>query len=242
MKHPAEKSGNSPGLKYTSRNEKREDGVVFGKIEYLNLLPFHIFMKRYARTTRHHMSMHYKKGVPSKINSDFKARRIDAAFISSITAKRSRSLSLGIVARKEVLSVLLIPGDTPVPDSASATSNVLANVLGLKGEVVIGDKALRLYLQGSDAIDLASRWHQQYALPFVFALLCYHRHDKAMQALAKNFLHRKQKIPQYLLLRASERTDVAPKDILHYLEYISYEVDAKAKKGLKKFWRLADAR
>ncbi|MEA3373821.1 MAG: MqnA/MqnD/SBP family protein [Campylobacterota bacterium] len=216
--------------------------MVFGKIEYLNLLPYHVFMKRYAKTTRHHMSMHYKKGVPSKINRDFAARRIDAAFISSITAKRSRSVPLGIVARKEVLSVLLIPGDTPVADSASATSNVLANILGLKGEVVIGDNALRLYLQGSDAIDLAGRWHEQFGLPFVFALLCYHNHERAMHTLAKNFLHKKQKIPHYLLQRASERTGVAPKDILHYLEYISYEIDEKARKGLKKFWRLADAR
>ena len=216
--------------------------MVFGKIEYLNLLPYHVFMKRYAKTTRHHMTMHYKKGVPSKINRDFAARRIDAAFISSITAKRSRSVNMGIVARKEVLSVLLIPGDTPVPDSASATSNVLANILGLKGEVVIGDSALRLYLQGSDAVDLAGRWHKKYGLPFVFALLCYHNHDRAMRTLAKNFLRKKQKIPHYLLQRAAERTGIAPKDILHYLEYISYRIDEKAQKGLKKFWRLSDAR
>ncbi len=216
--------------------------MVFGKIEYLNLLPYHVFMKRYAKTTRHHMTMHYKKGVPSKINRDFAARRIDAAFISSITAKRSRAVDMGIVARKEVLSVLLLPGDTPVPDSASATSNVLANILGLKGEVVIGDNALRLYLQGSDVIDLAGRWHEQYGLPFVFALLCYHNHERYMHSLAKNFLRKKQKIPYYLLRRAAERTGIAPKDILHYLEYISYRIDEKAQKGLKKFWRLADAR
>jgi len=215
--------------------------VVFGKIDYLNLLPFYVFMKRYAKTTRHQMSLHYKRGVPSKINRDFSARRVDAAFISSITAKRERSVNLGIVARKEVLSVLLIPGDRALPDSASATSNVLADILGLRGEVVIGDKALALYLGGSEAIDLAGRWHERYGLPFVFALLCYHNHEQAMQALAKNFLRKKQKIPRYLLLRAAERTGIAPNDILHYLAFISYHVDKKAHKGLKKFWQLADA-
>jgi chorismate dehydratase len=224
------------------RSEKQEAGVVFGKIDYLNLLPFHIFMKRYAKTTRHHMSLHYKKGVPSKINRDFAARRVDAAFISSITAKRSRSVAVGIVARKEVLSVLLIPGERAVRDSASATSNVLADILGLRGEVVIGDRALALYLGGSDTIDLAGRWHEQYGLPFVFALLCYHSHERAMQAMAKSFLRKKQKIPQYLLRSAAERTGIAPKDILHYLEHISYHVDKKARKSLKKFWRLADVR
>lgn len=216
--------------------------MVFGKIEYLNLLPFYVFMKRYAKTTRHHMSLHYKKGVPSKINRDFAARRIDAAFISSITAKRSKSVPVGIVARKEVLSVLLIPGDEALSDSASATSNVLASILGLKGEVVIGDNALRLYLKGVDAIDLAQQWHSRHQLPFVFALLCYHGHDDAMKALAKNFLRSRQKIPYYQLQKASKRTGIAPGDILRYLEHISYAVDGKAHQGLKKFWRLADVR
>lgn len=188
------------------------------------------------------MSLHYKRGVPSKINRDFAARRIDAAFISSIIARRAHSVNLGIVARKEVLSVLLIPGDTVLPDSASATSNVLAEILGLRGEVVIGDSALRLHLQGSDAIDLAGRWHERYGLPFVFALLCYHNHERAMQSLAKNFLRRKQKIPHYLLHRASEQTGIATKDILNYLEYISFHIDQKARKGLKIFWRLSDVR
>ena len=214
--------------------------MVFGKIEYLNLLPFYVFMKRYAKTTRHHMSLQYKKGVPSKINRDFAARRVDAAFISSITAKRCKATELGIVAKKEVLSVLLIPGDKAIEDSASATSNVLAKILGLQGEVVIGDNALRLYLEGSEAIDLAKAWHEKYRLPFVFALLCYHHHHQVMDDLSRTFLKRKHKIPQYLLQKASRQTGVAPDDILHYLRYISYHVDDKARRGLKKFWRLSE--
>ena len=74
--------------------------MVFGKIDYLNLLPFYVFMKRYTKSTRLQMSLHYKKGVPSKLNRDFAARRIDAAFISSITARHAKSVNVGIVARK----------------------------------------------------------------------------------------------------------------------------------------------
>jgi chorismate dehydratase len=215
--------------------------LVFGKIEYLNLLPFYVFMKRYAKTTRHHMSLHYKKGVPSKINRDFNARRIDAAFISSIEARGRKHVPLGIIARREVLSVLLLPGEASVRDSASATSNVLARVLGLKGEVVIGDNALRRYLAGVDAIDLGARWYETYRLPFVFGLLCYHRHDAALKTLAKEFLQGRHRIPQYLLNQASKRTGIAPQAILEYLEHISYELDGRAERGLKQFWRLAKA-
>lgn len=215
--------------------------MIFGKIEYLNLLPFYVFMKRYARSTRHHMSLQYKKGVPSKINRDFKARRVDAAFISSIAARGHRAAPLGIIARKEVLSVLLISGEESIEDNASATSNVLAKVLGLRGEVVIGDNALRLYLSGSDAYDLAGLWNERYRLPFVFAVLCHHHQEQAMETLSRTFLRRRHKIPQYLLKKASVQTGVATSDILHYLEFISYRMDPKASKGLKKFWRLADA-
>jgi len=213
--------------------------VVFGKIEYLNLLPFYVFMKRYAKTTRHHMSLHYKKGVPSKINRDFNARRIDAAFISSIEGRRRRYVNLGIIARKEVQSVLLIPGDEARRDSASATSNVLARLLGLKGEVVIGDNALRRYLAGVEAIDLGGRWHETHGLPFVFGLLCYHRHGKVLRALAREFLRGKQRIPHYLLQQASRQTGIPARAILAYLEHISYELDSKAERGMKLFWRLS---
>jgi chorismate dehydratase len=216
--------------------------MVFGKIDYLNLLPFYVFMKRHARTTRHHMSLHYKRGVPSKINADFKKRRIDAAFISSITARHAKALNVGIVARKEVLSVLLIPGESDVKDSASATSNVLAKILGLKGEVVIGDNALRRHLANAPAVDLAKAWHERHGLPFVFALLCYHDHDKAMNALGKAFLRSNKKIPHYLLKQASIKSGIAPQAILDYLTYISYEVDGKAHRGLRKFWKLSDTR
>ena len=213
--------------------------MIFGKIEYLNLLPFHVFMKRYAQSTRHHMSLNYKKGVPAKINREFAARRVDAAFISSIGAKKCHYAPLGIVAKREVLSVLLIEGDEVIKDRESATSNVLADVLNLKGRVLIGDKALTYYLAGKEAIDLAQVWHEKYQMPFVFALLCHHGHTQSVKKLSKAFLKQRIRIPYYLLERASQKTGVSPQDITFYLTFISYHIDEKAKRGLHKFWRLS---
>ncbi|MFA6192916.1 MAG: MqnA/MqnD/SBP family protein [Sulfurimonas sp.] len=210
--------------------------MVFGKIEYLNLLPFHVFMKRFVSSSQQSMSINYKKGVPSNINKKFLSRKVDAAFISSIRAKKHRYVNLGIIAKKEVRSVLVIPNADFVIDTDSATSNILARILNLKGEVIIGDKALRYYLQNKPHVDLASEWNKRYNLPFVFALLCYHRDKKIYEKIEKNFLKQKIKIPQYILKQASTRTNIATKDILEYLGYISYNLDEKAKLGLKKFY------
>ncbi len=214
----------------------------FGKIEYLNLLPFHLFMKRYSRSSQQAMSFRYKKGVPAKINADYAARRVDAAFISSIKAQKEHYVDLGIIAKKEVLSVLLIPQEHELLDQESASSNVLAKILNLQGEVLIGDKALKHYIEHPNmGIDLAKAWNDKYQLPFVFALLCHHDHQKSLHKLSQAFQRSSHKIPQYQLQRASKRTQIPKKVILHYLNFISYELDAKAKQGLKKFWRLSKA-
>ena len=213
--------------------------MVFGKIEYLNLLPFHIFMKRFTKSSQQSMSMNYNKGVPSAINSKFSSRRVDAAFISSVGARGSHYVDLGIIAKKEVLSVLVVPNTKDVKDVESATSNVLARVLDIKGEVIIGDKALKYYLQDKPHIDLAKEWTSKYNLPFVFALLCYHKDKKIYTKIQKDFLKSKIKIPQYILKEASKKTNISQKDILNYLKYISYELDYKAKRGLKQFYKKA---
>jgi len=209
--------------------------MVFGKIEYLNLLPFHVFMKRFAKSSRQNMSMNYYKGVPADINNKFLSHRVDAAFISSINAKNYPYVDLGIIAKKEVLSVLVIPHAKNTKDTESATSNILAHVLDIKGEVIIGDKALRYYLKNNSFVDLAKEWNDRYNLPFVFALLCYHKNKKNYKTIQKYFLKQQIKIPQYILKNASKRTDIDTADILHYLKYISYRLDKKAKAGLKKF-------
>ena len=213
--------------------------MVFGKIEYLNLLPFHIFMKRFIQNSSAKMSMEYKKGVPAKINSAFLSRRVDAAFISSIAAQKSKNIGLGIIAKRNVKSVLVIPNTTSKKDVESASSNVLAQILGVEGEVLIGDKALRYALKNSDYIDLAEEWYKRHKLPFVFALLCHHKNAKLYKRVEKEFLKQPVKIPQYILEKAAKRTAVKKSDILEYLKLISYKLDKKAQLGLKKFYKLS---
>ena len=214
--------------------------MIFGKIEYLNLLPFHIFMKRFTRTSQEKAIMHYKKDVPAKINRAFLHRSVDAAFISSIKARKFAHVNLGIIAKKEVQSVLVIPSRKSKKDKESASSNILAEVLQQSGEVLIGDKALHYALQKSDYIDLAKLWYEKYHLPFVFALLCYHKDRKKYKKIEKCFLKKRYKIPFYILQEAAQKSGIKSKDILAYLELISYELDYKAKKGLTKFYRLSD--
>jgi len=213
--------------------------MIFGKIEYLNLLPFHTFMKRYLRSSQAKAIMQHKEDVPAKINRYFSRRDVDAAFISSITAQKSPYVSLGIIANREVRSVLVIPSAKSKRDKESASSNVLAKILGVEGEVLIGDKALSYALQNSDYIDLADEWYKRYRLPFVFALLCYNKDAKRYKKISKTFLKSKQKIPQYLLQKAAKKRSVSPKEVEEYLKLISYELTPKAKQGLKRFYKEA---
>jgi len=213
--------------------------MIFGKIEYINLLPFHVFMKRFTKGSSAKMSMEYKSGVPAKINSAFHARRVDAAFISSISAKNSQHVGLGIIAKKDVKSVIVIPNEKSLQDIESASSNVLANILNAKGEVLIGDKALRYTLKNDNYIDLAQEWNNKYNLPFVFALLCFHKDKKLYKKIEKEFLKKSVKIPRYILKKATKRTNIEECDILDYLKLISYKLDYKAKRGLKLFYKTA---
>lgn len=213
--------------------------MIFGKIDFLNLLPFHVFMKRYASSLRMHQSLHYHKGVPSELNRAFASRRIDAAFISSITARNCHHFRIGIVAKKEVLSVLSIPAASHRDDSDSATSNQLAQILGIQGEVLIGDKALRYYYSGKTHIDLGKVWHEKTGLPFVFALLCTHNHTSEMKKLSESFRGQKVKIPHYILKRSSQTSGLTPAQIKHYLKFISYTIGKKEEAGLKKFLKEA---
>lgn len=208
--------------------------MIFGSIEYLNLLPFRIFMKK---NFKRNYLLHYKKGVPSKLNREFLYKRIDAAFISSIKAKKCKCGKLGIVADGVVKSVFVIPG-VYQKDPQSDTSNALAKVVGIEGEVVIGDKALKRYLSGErNMIDLATKWKEKTGLPFVFARLCYNK--KYKKTFEKKFLKTKIKIPQYLLKNEAKKVGICSKEILWYLEFISYEIGYKEKRAIKKFYSKA---
>ena len=208
--------------------------MLFGSISYLNLLPFQLFLKRYIKNSAAKMSFRYKRAVPSQINKALKRREVNAAFISSVASKKCKCTDLGIIAHKKVYSVLLLEGENE-SDPASATSNQLAHILELKGKVLIGDDALKYYLDGGKGIDLAEAWYEKTGLPFVFARLCYNRHDQAIEKLAKTFAKSKVKIPQYILKREAKKRGITPKELTWYLEHIYYEMDWKAKRSLRLF-------
>lgn len=213
--------------------------MVFAKIDFINLLPFHVYIKKHIRSTQTKAIIEYKKSYPSAINKKFKKRKVDSAFISSIASRHEKKLNLGIVAKKDVLSVLLIPGKDE-KDFQSDTSNALAKVLNLKGKVIIGDKALKFYHQDKDKkfIDLAEEWNKKYNLPFVFAVLCYSSHKKQLEKITKSFNKNHIKIPTYILNQYSKRTGISNKNILEYLQKIDYKIGIKEKRSLKLFLKL----
>jgi len=213
--------------------------MIFAKIDFINLLPFYVFIKKNIQSSQIKQIINYKKSYPSAINKKFKKRQIDAAFISSIASKNVKSLDIGIVAQNEVLSVLALKGKYE-KDYQSDTSNALAKVLGIEGKIIIGDKALQLYhnLDDKDFIDLAQQWKEKYNLPFVFARLCYNKNEKFLKDVSTNFLNTKVKIPQYILKQYMNRSGLSAKQIQEYLTKISYKISYKEKKSLKLFFKL----
>lgn len=208
--------------------------MLFGSISYLNLLPFQVFLKRYISNNASKMTFRYKRAVPSQINKALKRREINAAFISSVESAQCKCTDLGIIADQKVYSVLLLEGANEM-DPASATSNQLARVLDLQGKVLIGDAALKHYLHKGEGIDLAEAWYKETRLPFVFARLCYNKHDQTVQKLACAFAQTKVKIPQYILKKEASKRGITPKQLTWYLGHIHYKMDHKAKKSLKLF-------
>ncbi len=186
-------------------------------------------------------AIEHKKGVPTLINKEFEKRRVSAAFISSIMSdkKNIKTLPLGIVAKKQVKSVILKKGSCK-NDPASATSNVLCKVLEMQGEVLIGDIALKKYLKNPNLyIDLSASWHEKYNLPFVFAILCTNRHHNIYRKLAIKFKNKKIKIPSYILKSYAQKRGIETKEIKEYLKLISYNIEEKERKALKLFLKKA---
>ncbi len=202
--------------------------MIFAKIDFINLLPFYIFIKRNIKSTQIKQIINYKKSYPASINRKFKKGFIDAAFISSIASRNCNCLDLGIVAQKEVLSVLALKGDYK-KDYQSETSNALAKVLNINGKILIGDKALHYYHNANDneIIDLAELWYKKYNLPFVFARLCFNKKEKYLTKLSKEFLKTKVKIPQYILKQYATKTNLTKNQIKEYLTKISYKITHK---------------
>jgi len=219
---------------------KKDTSVLFGSIDYLNLLPFQVFLKQHINNNAVQSNLKRHRNVPSLINKAFHQGKVNAAFISSVTSKGCRCTDAGIVGIGKVYSVLLL-NKKERADSASQSSNALTKVLGLKGEVMIGDRALKYYLDGGECTDLSEEWHNKTGLPFVFARLCYHKHQAQIIKLSKEFTKTKVFIPQYILKKEAKRREISPNDARWYLNHIHYKIDPKAKQALKRFLRSAKA-
>ena len=221
---------------FTIHSQRSPKGifVIFGSISYLNLLPFQVYMKRRSPSTQFAQMLRWRRAVPSVINRRFRQGHVHAAFISSIESRRCRCTDLGIVADGAVHSVFVLPGEHAT-DPASASSNALAEVLGLQGQVIIGDAALRHRLSGGEGIDLAQAWKERTGLPFVFARLCYNRQGKRIRELAKDFGSKEWKIPRYILEREAKKRQISPAQLRWYLSHIDYRIGWREKKGLKLF-------
>ncbi len=207
--------------------------MKLGYIDYINLLPFNLFLKKtgYYYTT--------KKSYPAKINILFDKKVVDAGFISSIKSKNKICLDAGIIAKKEVRSVLVCSGQNK-KDKESNTSNELAKILNQQGEVVIGDKALSRYYSSKECKDLAKIWFETYHLPFVFARFCVNKNKQKNKNIINKFLSTKIYIPQYILKKYSRKTGISNKQIQEYLQLIYYKMGWKEKKSLKKFLKLSN--
>jgi chorismate dehydratase len=207
--------------------------VVVGKIDYLNLLPFHIFIKKYNIKT--------KEGYPSQINRLFDKKLVEAGFISSIKSKNKKCFDAGIIANKKVMSVLVCEGQTK-DDFESNTSNILTKILNLQGEVVIGDKALQRYFKNSkNCKDLAKEWYKNYKLPFVFARFCVNKNYKQYEKLINKFLNTKVYIPNSIIKKYAKKLDLSTEEIKEYLNLIYYKIGYKEKRSLKKFLKKASS-
>ncbi|WP_044417351.1 MqnA/MqnD/SBP family protein [Halarcobacter anaerophilus] len=213
--------------------------MIFAKIDFINLLPVHVFLKKRIQSSQIKSIINYKKSYPSKINKKLKKSKVDSAFVSSIASRGEKRLDYGIIARKNVRSVFLIPGKDK-EDYQSQTSNALAKILNLHGEVLIGDKALKFFHENPDVqtIDLALEWEKKFNLPFVFATLCYRKNGKMLKNIMKDFNKRQIKIPQYILNEYSKRSNISNKNILEYLKLIDYDIKIKEKRAIKKFLSL----
>lgn len=211
----------------------------FGKIEYLNLLPFDVFIKKYPTPTHFKAFLGLRKSYPARLNKDFLYRRIDAGFISSIagydSVRKKKVTNAGIVAKGAVWSVLALPR-AQKDDYQSASSNALAKVLGIKGEILIGDRALRYKLSGGVSIDLGQKWWDKHHLGFSFGRLCFNQNAAFYQRLAQCFVRNPVKIPYYILKERSKQSHISSAHILDYLKHIHYRVGKKEQIALSRFY------
>lgn len=214
----------------------------FGKIQYLNLLPFDVFLKQYPLPSFIKQAAFLKRSYPSKLNQLFLFKQIDSGFISSIAGRQShykhKATKSGIISNGAVWSVLNINLESK-KDFESDTSNALSKVLNLHGKVLIGDKALQFYFNNKDSsfIDMGEEWKKRENLPFVFGRMCANKYIDLYKNISLNFNKKPIKIPYFMLKKASLESNLESKQIKNYLKRIYYKIGHKELKSLERFYR-----
>ena len=98
----------------------------FGKIQYLNLMPFDVFLRSCPIPTRYKSAAFANRSYPSRLNQSFLFHRIDAGFISTIAGytahRKQRGTQAGIVAKGAVWSVLSLEEEDQVTQSHKVDS------------------------------------------------------------------------------------------------------------------------
>ncbi|MGL1902697.1 MAG: menaquinone biosynthesis protein [Fibrobacterales bacterium] len=169
-----------------------------GRLSFCNVIPF------FWKLPTNNEAISYVDGVPSGLNQLLHEGKIDVAPSSSIAYAKDSSRyllhpSLGISARKEVLSVVLFSqfswreldgkmiGVTPDSETSVALLKILCAKKykvrpsfvplkkggGYDAELRIGDAALEIVTQKREGIlqfDLADEWLSWKGAPFVFGL------------------------------------------------------------------------
>ena len=227
----------------------------FGKIQYLNLLVFDVFIKAAPLPQASKAAYRLRKSYPARLNQEFLFRRIDAGFISSIAAynphRIRKTCKAGIIAKDKVWSVLVLHDEAGCEwDYQSATSNALCRILGLSGRVLIGDRALQLYYARGGLVgmtDMAQAWHDRQGLPFVFGRLCANVNLDFYRRLVSVFNRRLGrgnprfkgvKVPHYLLTAAANRLGLSKTFARAYLDNIYYTIGAREEVSVFRFYRL----
>ena len=223
--------------------------MKFGLPSYLNVLPLALFVKKSRLSAAQKAAISKAAKVPSALNKALLKGKLNGALSSSIAsaAPRYKRLNLGICAYKKVNSVLVKKNSSAKADSASASSNALASVLGFKAEVLIGDRALKaLFDEPDNYIDLASTWYKSTHLPFTFGHFACHKNSLAKyQRFFAPFLKesntasKRLKIPFILAQKEAEKRGISLQFLRQYLSLIYYEMGVKENKARLSFLRKA---
>lgn len=232
-----------------------------GMLAYINALPFHLPYRLGELKTK----KHFTYAIPSSLNSQLRAGKLDMALTSCaeyFDGDYHLLPDFCISAHKEILSVnLYIRGSI---DKAriglthhSATSVSLLHVLckhfwkvephfvplveeeTFDGFLLIGDEALKqMTIPSYQTIDLAAAWYEATGLPFVFAVMAA-RGDVACEMHEFEAALKWSEANRERLVEVAQTQCPLPKALINrYYDTCHYRLGEKELEGLQLFQQL----